>query len=73
MSVMNWVGLVLGIALGVYLFMLVAIAKPLGAFMAKVYEGERTFLTPIVAPVEQGILSERVRSSSRTRPPQKSG
>lgn len=38
-----------------YVVVLVALAKPLGAFMAKVYEGERTFLTPIVGPMEQGI------------------
>jgi K+-transporting ATPase ATPase A chain len=35
------------------LIVLVALAKPLGAFMAKVYQGERTFLTPVLAPVER--------------------
>src|SRR5262245_55128197 len=38
-----------------YVVVLVALAKPLGAFMAKVYEGERTFLSPILGPVEHGI------------------
>jgi K+-transporting ATPase ATPase A chain len=38
-----------------YVAILVALAKPLGAFMAKVYEGERTFLSPILGPIEQGI------------------
>src|SRR5262245_62468256 len=38
-----------------YVGILVALAKPLGAFMAKVYEGERTFLSPILGPIEQGI------------------
>ena len=38
-----------------YVVVLVALAKPLGAFMAKVYEGERTFLTPILGSMEQGI------------------
>ena len=38
-----------------YVVVLVALARPLGAFMAKVYEGERTFLTPILNPIEQGI------------------
>lgn len=38
-----------------YLVVLVALVKPLGTFMAKVYEGERTFLTPVLGPSEQGI------------------
>ena len=38
-----------------YIAVLVALAKPLGAFMAAVYEGRRTFLTPLVAPLERGI------------------
>lgn len=36
-----------------YLVVLVLLAKPLGAFMAKVYQGERTFLTPVFAPLER--------------------
>ena len=35
--------------------MLVLLAKPLGAFMANVYEGKRTFLSPLLGPVERGI------------------
>lgn len=31
---------------------LLALVKPLGSFMAKVFSGERTFLTPILAPCE---------------------
>jgi potassium-transporting ATPase potassium-binding subunit len=36
----------------IYLGILVALAKPLGAFMAAVYEGERTFLSPVLRPLE---------------------
>jgi K+-transporting ATPase ATPase A chain len=36
-----------------YLVVLAALVKPLGAYMARVYEGERTFMTPVVAPVER--------------------
>jgi K+-transporting ATPase ATPase A chain len=36
-----------------YLVVLVLLAKPLGSFMAKVYLGERTFLTPVFAPLER--------------------
>jgi len=35
-----------------YLVVLVALAKPLGAFMATVYEGGRTFLSPVLRPLE---------------------
>ncbi len=35
-----------------FLAALLALAKPLGAFMARVFGGERTFLSPILAPLE---------------------
>ena len=38
-----------------YLVVLIALAKPLGAFMARVYEGRRTFLHPVLRPVERLI------------------
>src|SRR5262249_41399824 len=38
-----------------YLVVLVALAKPLGIFMANVYEGRRTFLSPVLRPVERLI------------------
>lgn len=37
----------------VYLAVLVLLVKPLGIYMAKVYQGERTFLSPIIAPLER--------------------
>jgi K+-transporting ATPase ATPase A chain len=39
----------------VYIIVLVALAKPLGGFMAAVYEGQRTFLTPVLRPLESLI------------------
>ncbi len=38
-----------------FVFVLLLSVKPLGFYMAKVYQGERTFLSPIVAPVERFI------------------
>ena len=38
-----------------YLAVLVLLAKPLGAYMADVYEGKRTLLSPVLGPVERGI------------------
>ena len=38
-----------------YFAVLVLLAKPLGAFMAAVYAGQRTFLTPVFDPLERLI------------------
>src|SRR5207302_3296787 len=37
----------------VYLALIPAITKPLGVFMARVFSRERTFLDPVVRPIEQ--------------------
>jgi len=47
MSVFDWVQIVL------YVVILIALAKPLGSFMARVFNGERNFLSPVLAPVER--------------------
>jgi K+-transporting ATPase ATPase A chain len=41
--------------IGLYLIVLLLLVKPLGSFMARVYEGERTFLSPVLSPVERFI------------------
>jgi K+-transporting ATPase ATPase A chain len=47
MSLYSWLQLIL------YFVVLIALAKPLGTFMARVYQGERTFLDPLLRPVEK--------------------
>ncbi len=47
MNIYSWVQILF------YLVVLLALAKPLGSFMAKVYQGERTFLEPVFGPVER--------------------
>lgn len=39
----------------VYFVALILLVKPVGSFMAHVFQGERTFLTPVFAPVERFI------------------
>jgi K+-transporting ATPase ATPase A chain len=40
------------------LFAVVAVlVKPLGLFMARVFSGERTFLSPVIGPVERGFYA----------------
>ncbi len=43
------------IQIAVYFVVLTALLVPLGRFMARVFEGERTFLSPILRPVESGL------------------
>jgi len=49
MNVYSWVQIIF------YLVVLLALAKPLGAFMARVYQGEPTFLDRALQPVERLI------------------
>lgn len=37
------------------LIVLLVLVKPLGAYMARVYSNDRTFLDPLVRPVERFI------------------
>jgi K+-transporting ATPase ATPase A chain len=41
--------------IGLYFSLLLLLIKPLGGFMARVYEGERTLLDPLLRPVEKLI------------------
>jgi K+-transporting ATPase ATPase A chain len=43
--------------IGLILALVALTARPLGLFMARVFEGERTFLTPVLGPVERGFYA----------------
>jgi K+-transporting ATPase ATPase A chain len=43
--------------IAVYCAVLLALTKPLGFYMARVYEGKRTFLHPILHPLERSIYA----------------
>src|SRR5215469_3035988 len=49
MTVIGWIQIIL------YCVIIVAITPVLGAYMTRVFSGERTFLTPILRPVELAI------------------
>ncbi len=49
MNLYSWLQLIF------YIAVLPAVAKPLGSFMAKVYQGEPTFLDRVLGPVERFI------------------
>ena len=43
------------IQIGLFCLAILVCVKPLGLYMARVFEGERTFLSPLLAPLERGI------------------
>ena len=53
------------IQIAIYFVVLTALVVPLGRYMAQVFEGERTFLTPVLGPVERGLY--RISGIDETR------
>jgi K+-transporting ATPase ATPase A chain len=51
MTINGWV------QIAIYFVVLTALVVPLGRYMARVFEGERTFLTPVLQPVETVLYS----------------
>src|SRR4051812_16999286 len=49
MTVIGWIQIAL------YCAVVVALVKPLGWFMTRVFNGERTFLSPVLRPVEVAL------------------
>jgi potassium-transporting ATPase potassium-binding subunit len=49
MTIIGWIQILL------YCVMVVALIKPLGWYMARVFNGERTFLSPVLGPVEAAL------------------
>jgi K+-transporting ATPase ATPase A chain len=49
MTLIGWIQILLFCAI------VVALAKPLGGYMTRVFNGERTFLSPLLRPVEAGV------------------
>jgi len=41
------------IQIAIYCLVIIAITKPLGGYMTRVFAGERTFLTPVLRPIER--------------------
>ncbi len=51
MTAIGWVQIALFVAV------VLALARPLGLYMAAVFEGRRTFLSPVLVPVERGFYA----------------
>jgi K+-transporting ATPase ATPase A chain len=45
------------IQIALYCAIIIALVKPLGSYMYRVFSGERTFLSPILGPVERGLYA----------------
>jgi K+-transporting ATPase ATPase A chain len=46
---------IIWLQIGIYLATLLLLIKPLGSYMARVFNGERNFLSPIISPLERFI------------------
>ena len=55
MTAIGWAQIV------IYCAIIIAITPALGAYMTRVFNGERTWLSPILRPVEIGDLQDRRR------------
>jgi len=51
MTLVGW------LQIGLLIFIVALIVKPLGLFVARVFSGERTLLSPVLAPVERGLYA----------------
>jgi K+-transporting ATPase ATPase A chain len=49
MTLIGWIQILL------YCAIVVALTKPLGGYMTRVFNGERTFLSPLLRPLEAGV------------------
>ena len=51
MTLFGWIQILLFCAI------VLALVKPLGGYIPRVFKGERTFLSPVLAPVERGLYA----------------
>ena len=59
MTIIGWIQILL------YGAIVVALVRPLGGYMARVFNGERTFLSPVLRPVERALYWAGGVSESR--------
>ena len=55
MTIIGWIQIVL------YCAIIVALTPVLGGYMTRVFNGERTFLSPVLRPVERALPDRRRR------------
>ncbi|HEY4200742.1 MAG TPA: potassium-transporting ATPase subunit KdpA [Devosiaceae bacterium] len=51
MTLLGWIQIL------VYCGIIILLVKPLGAYMTRVYNGDRTWLSPVLGPVERGLYA----------------
>lgn len=61
MTANGWIQIV------VYCAIILALVKPLGWYMTRVFNGERTFLSPALRPVELGSTASPASRKSVSR------
>ena len=53
MTINGWIQIAL------YCVILTLLVKPLGGYMTRVFNGERTLLSPVLRPLERGLYAAR--------------
>ena len=61
MTVIGWIQILL------YCAIVVAIVPSFGAYMTRVFSGERTFLSPVLRPVEAALAATSPENRNRSR------
>ena len=49
MTINGWIQIL------IFCGIIIALIKPLGSYMTRVFNGERTFLSPVLVPIERGL------------------
>ncbi|MFD2651152.1 potassium-transporting ATPase subunit KdpA [Brucella rhizosphaerae] len=50
MTINGWIQIL------IFCGIIIALVKPLGSYMTRVFNGERTFLSPVLVPIERGLF-----------------
>ncbi|MDH7791315.1 potassium-transporting ATPase subunit KdpA [Ochrobactrum sp. AN78] len=50
MTINGWIQIL------IFCGIIIAVVKPLGSYMTRVFTGERTFLSPVLVPIERGLF-----------------
>ena len=52
MTLLGWAQIAL------FCLIIVALTRPLGGYLTRLFTGERTFLSPVLGPVERGFVRQ---------------
>ena len=60
MTINGWIQIL------VFTLLVLALVKPLGGYMTRVFNGEPTILSPVLRPLERGLYARPALTSTRS-------